>query len=54
MYSSTELLERWTHADGDKFCAAVGESWNHGREAQNEWGQQKLRRMESWEGGALF
>ncbi len=52
MYSSTGLLERWTHVGGDGFYTDVGESWKYDLEAQCGWGQQKLRRMESRENHA--
>ncbi len=54
IYSDTELLKRWTYVGSDALYAAVGESWKYDHKFQSGWGQQKLRRMQSWEGRALF
>ncbi len=51
---SAGLLEHWTHVGDAGFYIAVGESRKHDHEAQRGWAQQKLRRMESREGRALF
>ncbi len=45
--SSAEILD-------DGFYTAVGETRKNDHEDQNGWGLQKLRRMESQEGRALF
>ncbi len=52
--SSMGLLECGPHVSGDRFYTAVSESWKYGLEAQSGRGQQKLYRIESREGRALF